>query len=351
MKKILVVFGGPSTEHDVSCQSAASLISALNKLNYICYNIGIDKNGTWWNVTANIEKIKNGDWINEEKQEVILSNNPNKKGFYILGEKNTFEFCDIDIIFPMIHGTIGEDGVIQGFAELMDIPIVSTDLFSSICSYDKVHMINIVQGMGIKVPKNLIIKKNDYNKDLILNLIKKSNINFPIIVKPSKGGSSIGISLVTNEKELKKAVEKSFCYDNIVMIEEQIKGSEIKLGILGNNVLKYSELSQVFVHGNGFEDYECKYKTHNTTRYLPAKIDVKIKKDIIETGVQIYKKLNFKVYARIDFFLTQDDEIYFNEINTIPGFTEYCSYPQMFKETGIDYIDLIKEMILLAENK
>lgn len=349
-KRILLIFGGPSFEYDVSCSSASSLIDGIDKCKYIIYCIGITKKGEWLLTSSNSSNINDGTWENSKgNKQIILSNNPSKKGFYILNSDKTFVFHPIDIIFPIIHGKIGEDGIIQGFAELINIPIVSTDLFTSICSYDK-HQINtMMRGLGIKVPNGICINNKTYDyAEMILN-IKEKKIKYPLIVKPSKGGSSIGISLVCDEQELEKAVNNAFKYDSNVIVEERIRGSEIKIGIFGMGKEIYlSEISQVYVHGNGFEDYNCKYYTHNTTRYLPANISKKIKKEIEDTSKKIYKEMNFSVYTRIDFILSSENVLYFNEINTIPGFTRYCSFPQMFDAAGISYEILIDKLITLS---
>ena len=349
-KKILLIFGGPSFEYDVSCSSASSLVDGIDKSKYIIYCVGITRKGDWLLTPNNPSNINDGTWEqSEDNKTVILSNNPTKKGLYILKSDKTFTFCPIDIIFPIIHGKIGEDGIIQGLSELIDIPIVSTDLFTSICSYDKHQMNMMMKGLGIKVPNGICVNNKTYDyTEMIINL-KRKEIKYPLIVKPSKGGSSIGISLVCYEKELKKAVNNAFKYDNNVIIEERIKGSEIKIGIFGlGKELCVSEISQVYVHGNGVEDYNCKYFSHNTTRYLPANISMKIKKEIEETSKKIYKEMNFSVYTRIDFILSSENVLYFNEINTIPGFTRYCSFPQMFDVAGISYEVLIDKLISLS---
>ena len=353
-KNIMVVFGGPSNEYEVSCYSAAALINTIDKEQYNIICVGITQNGTWLQTEMNYKDIENGKWTkNKSNKRIILSNESKLKGFYTLDDHlHTFQFVPIDIIFPVIHGKIGEDGIIQGLAELAGIPLVSTDLLSSVVCFDKCQTSRFINSLGIKIPKNIIISKYCSELDFVKKELKKADIKYPLFIKPSRSGSSIGITLVEDESGLTAALSCAFKYDANIIIEEQIKGSELKIGVCGNkDDLILSEISQVFIPGNGFEDYESKYKKHNATRFLPAKIADDVRNEIIETTKKIYLALNFKVYARFDYFLTMDNQLYFNEINTIPGLTEHSSFPEIFNTSGISYTNLIQRMIDLTEEK
>lgn len=300
MKKVLLIYGGTSSEHDVSCLSAKSIIENidLNKYNLEC-----------------VEITKNNEWISDNK---IISN--------IIDYLKSF-----DVIFPITHGTGGEDGKLQGMLDLFNVKYVGSKTGPSYICMDKEFTKYILKYHNIpQVPFEI------YNKKL--------NLDFPVIIKPANGGSSIGINIANNKKEFKSAIREAKKYDNKVIIEKFINAQELECAVLKNKRLIVSKVGEI-LPANKFYDFDAKYNKDSTT-LIPANIDSKISNQIKEYARKIFKVLNLSNFARIDFFYDKDnDQIYFNEVNTLPGFTEISMFPQLIMHEGYTYKEIITMLI------
>ena len=340
-KKIGVIFGGCSPEYNVSLESAYSAITNINKEKYDIILIGITKEGDWFKFEGDLENIKNDSWLQKGKcTKVVISSSKSDKGIIEIDNNNT-NLIKLDAIFPILHGKNGEDGTVQGLIELSGIPLIGCNLLSSSLCMDKYLSHKLVQSYGIKVANSILI--NNKTKD-IYKEIKK--LNFPLFVKPVRAGSSFGITKIESETEIEQAIKEALKYDTEIIIEENIDGIEIGCAILGNDDLIVGELDEIEL-SNGFFNYTEKYTLKTSQIHVPARIDKEIAQKAKETAKQIYKILKCKDFARVDMFLTPNNEIYFNEINTIPGFTSHSRYPNMMKQIGMSFEELVDKLISL----
>lgn len=302
MKKVLLIYGGVSSEHDVSCKSAKAIIDNIDTKKYILDCVKVTQENIWLNNDKPIDNII--DFLKK-----------------------------YDVVFPIIHGTNGEDGKLQGLLELYDIKYVGSKLGPSYICMDKERTKQILNNHDIlQVPYQIYQKK------------EKIKISFPLIVKPANGGSSIGISIINNKKELTKAINIAKKYDDKIILEKYLSNpQELECAILENGKLIVSDIGEI-IHDSSFYDYDTKYKNNNTKTIIPANLDNKKRKEIKKIAEKVFKILELKNLARIDFFY-HDNKIYLNEINTLPGFTEISMYPQLIMNENITYKDLISILI------
>lgn len=341
-KNIAVLFGGCSPEYEVSLESAYSVIQAINKERYEVILIGITKEGDWFRYDDAIEKIKNNTWQQGKCSKVVIANDKSLKGIIEWGEEGIKQ-TKLDAAFPILHGKNGEDGTVQGALELAGIPIIGCDTLSSSLCMDKHVSHMLVKEAGIKVAKSIVIQENTLEKEW-----KKAiqEMNYPVFVKPMRAGSSFGITKVYEENIMKEAIKNALQYDSQVIVEENIDGIEVGCAVLGKQDLLVGEIDEIEL-SQGFFDYTEKYTLKTSKIHVPARIKPNVKLQIQETAKKIYQILQCKDFARVDMFLTQNDEIYFNEINTIPGFTAHSRYPSMMKEKGISLEELVEKLICL----
>lgn len=351
--KLGVIFGGMSTEHEVSITSGTSVIKNLDKEKYEIYPIYIDKDGNWFEYTKKIQDIdiiEVGEEI-KEKTKII----------------NPIEYIqECDVIFPVLHGLYGEDGTIQGMLELLNKPYVGCKVLSSSISMDKVYAKFIFENSNIDQAKYVYIRSyndkyiyidKEFN-ETIVNLddiakIVENKLGYPVFVKPSNSGSSIGINKAKNKLELEKYIEEAAKYDRKILIEEEIKGREVECAILGNEDVMASGVGEI-LSAEEFYTFDAKYKNNASRTVIPADIDEKIVKKIRETAIKAFKAVDGKGFARVDFFVeNKTNDIKIIEINTIPGFTQISMYPKLWEQEGVAYGELLDELIDLAleENK
>ncbi len=343
-KKIAVLFGGCSTEYEVSLQSAYSIIEHINQELYEVVPIGITKEGTWYLYRGVLEKIMKNTWMTDKTcLPVMISPNKCDHGIFILHPEHIEKFS-IDAIFPILHGKNGEDGTVQGLCELAGIPIIGCNALSSVLCMDKNKAHIIVQSMGIEVPKSVIIKEH-LNEALLYERIKY--LKLPLFVKPVKAGSSFGITKVHQKEELFQAVELAFTHDDEVIIEENIEGFEVGCAILGNHQLIIGKVDEIEL-SQGFFDYTEKYTLKSSKIHMPARITNDMAKRVKKTASTIYRALGCSGFARVDMFLRADGTIVFNEVNTIPGFTSHSRYPNMLKGIGMKFEEVIENLIRIA---
>ena len=342
--KIGVIFGGMSTEHQISIVSGTSVISNLNKDKYEIFPIYIDKNGFWYNA-----KINRRYEIGEEVDNKIRIENP-------------IEYLKkLDVIFPVLHGLYGEDGTIQGLLELAKIPYVGCKVLSSSIGMDKVYTKIIFEKAEIPQAKYEYLRKykNNYkyiNKnfeekicsiDEACKIIEK-NIGYPNFIKPSNSGSSIGINKAKNYNELKKYIEYASKFDDKILIEENLVGKEVECAVLGNEDVKASCVGEI-IPAEEFYSFDAKYNTTESKLVIPADLDNDIAEKIKTYAIKAFKAINGKGLARVDFFAdTKNNKIYISEINTMPGFTTISMYPKLWENSGIKYSELLDNLINLA---
>ena len=321
MKKILILFGGNSFEHNISCKSAKTILENIDRKKFEVTSVGIYENN-WYIFDDSLTYLTNNNWIQSNIKKI----------------DNIIEFIkQFDKVFPIIHGNDGETGEISGLLNLFNIPYVGSDILGHAISYDKEITKIICNNHNIPQVKYIVLNNNQ--------TIKNIDIDFPVIVKPSSCGSSIGINIANNIKELNKHIKEAFNYDNKVIIEKFIKTREFECAILEDKKIKVSTVGEI-ISKNTFYDYESKYILDSNI-IIPTNLDKNIIKKIQEYSKKIFKILSLKDLARIDFLYDyENNKIYFNEVNTIPGFTSISMYPQLFEHENIS----IKELITILLN-
>ena len=341
LKSIAIIFGGNSSEYEVSLQSASSIIRNFPYDKYDLYMIGITKEGKWYHYQGEIKNILNDTWLNETMNSVCINLGSNY-GSVMEITKNKIMYHHIDAVLPVLHGKNGEDGSVQGLMQLANIPIIGNGILASSLCMDKYRAHELVKSHGIKVAKSVVLTRNNSNK-------KISDLKFPVFVKPLKAGSSHGISKVLDSKDLQHAINIAFKYDNELIIEEEVIGFEVGCAIIGNKNLETGVIDEIEISGDFF-DFNEKYTLKSSKIHLPARIDQLITKRIQDTAKFIYRILGCQTFARIDMFLTPQNDIYFNEVNTIPGFTSHSRFPQMMKAAGYEFSNLIEVIIEMGLN-
>ena len=308
MKKILILYGGKSFEHEISCLSANNVCNSLKKMNYCFDKVYISKENKWFLIKDN------------NKVELL----------------NIIDFIKkYDVVFPVMHGAYGEDGHIQSFLELFNIKYVGSNSVPSMIAMDKYLTKVLVSTSSIKQIPYFVLYKNEKIP---------TNIEYPVIIKPANGGSSIGINVAHSLKELKSYVKEAFKYDSKIVIEKFIKGRELECGILEDKKLIVGDVGEI-KYDHEFYDFNAKYK-EKSNLIIPAKISKSLTKKIQEETIKIFKILNLKDFARIDFIYDETNDIlYFNEVNTIPGFTDISMFPLIFKNKNLNFEKLIIKIL------
>lgn len=341
-KKIAVIFGGNSTEYEVSLQSASSVFENINTNKFNVIPIGITRNGEWYHYTGEKDKISNNTWFEDSETlcPVVALGNRSVKGFLEL-VADKYRVIEIDLVFPVLHGKNGEDGTLQGLFELAGIPVVGCNTLSSALCMDKDRAHKLVSLAGISVPKSVTFKR--FCKKAALKEIE-ADLSYPLFVKPVRAGSSFGITKVTERQKLDAAVELAFEHDAEVIVEEAIDGFEVGCAVLGMDELTVGRVDEIKL-SSGFFDYTEKYTLKSSKIYMPARIDDEAERRIQEAAVTIYKALGCSGFARVDMFYTSSGEIVFNEVNTIPGFTSHSRYPNMMKGAGLSFAQMLDKLL------
>ncbi len=347
-KKIAVIFGGCSTEYEVSLQSAYAVLKNIDGGKFEVIPIGITQSGEWFHYTGNHERIPDGKWCddNENLHPIVFSQSRTFKGFLEFTGKNYVK-RPIDLVFPILHGKNGEDGTVQGLFELAGIPIIGCNTLSSALCMDKDRAHRLIKSEGIDVPKSVTF--NIFEKNSALNEIT-GTLNFPIFIKPVRSGSSFGISKIFNANEFENAVKLAFEHDIKVMAEEAVDGFEVGCAILGNENPIVGRIDEIEL-SSGFFDYTEKYTLKSSKIFMPARINSETEKAVQEAALKIYRILGCGGFARVDMFLTNDGKIVFNEVNTIPGLTVHSRYPNMMKGIGLSFSEMLNKLIGLYVNE
>lgn len=346
-KKIAVFFGGCSTEYEVSLQSASSVIKHIDTNRFTPILIGIDKkDGTWFWYQGDTKQIERDCWQTDGVCiPVFPSMDKNAHGICYL-EDHALKTISLDAALPILHGKNGEDGTIQGLLALMDVPVIGCDLLSSALCMDKTLAHRIVEAEGIKTARFFSLKE-DFEEASVLR--QAAELGYPLFVKPVRSGSSFGISKVEKEKDLIPAIKDAFLHDSDVILEEMVHGFEVGCAVLGTKNLLIGEVDEIEL-SEGFFNYTEKYTLKTSSIHVPARISKEASEKIKHTAQKIYRLLGCSYFARVDMFFTPEDEIYFNEVNTIPGFTAHSRYPNMLKAAGLSFCDVIEHLLNMEEN-
>ena len=350
-KRIAVIFGGMSSEHEVSLMSAASVLGNFPTEKYEAVPIGITKDGRWLFFPGNYSDIPGGEWENNPGcVSAVISPDRSAGGLLMTSPDGRSYTRSVDAIFPVLHGKFGEDGTIQGLSALAGIPCVGAGVLSSAVCMDKEIANLLFDISGIPHARWRVIHSRDI--DLIDEYTGEweQNIGYPMFVKPANSGSSVGVSKARDRDSLKHAVELAFKHDNKVIVEKAILGKELECAVLGNDS-PFASCASEILPVNDFYDYDAKYLTPSKT-VLPADIHPDLSEKLQNTAVKAYRLLDCSGMARVDFlYETASDTLYINEINTIPGFTAISMYAKMMDASGISYPVLVEKLIELAIEK
>lgn len=343
---LMVLYGGPSTEHEVSLRSAKSIINHLNKDKYNVIPVGVDKETRWFLQDLN-QQLNNGTdscTIGNSIGEIVLNRSNNQT--LICNKQDLTEINHVDVVLPIIHGAYGEDGILQGILTSYYLPYVGPDILGSSCAMDKDVAKRLFEHCGIPTAKGIVLRKN---ADPIPSYTEvKEKLGEILFVKPANAGSSVGVSKVTDEISFTKALNEAFEFDRKILIEENIVGREIECAVLGNEFPKASTLGQI-VATKDFYSYDAKYIDQDGAKMqIPAAIEEDIAEKIKQSAIKGFQALALEGIARVDFFLKNDNTFVINEINTLPGFTSISMYPKMWEASGLPFNELLDSMIELA---
>lgn len=341
-KKIAILFGGCSSEYEVSLQSAWAVITHVNREKYEVIMIGLKKDsGQWFWYQGDPDEIARDSWCREEQcTPVYVPTDKEVRGLHYL-ENGQLKVLPLDGALPILHGKNGEDGTVQGTLELAGIPVIGCGVLSSALCMDKEMAHQAASQRGILVPDSYMIRK-PYDA---LELWKQARkLKYPLFVKPVRAGSSFGITMVQREEELVPAVERAFEHDTMVIMEEAIEGREVGCAVIGTEELLTGEADEIELSA-GFFDFTEKYTLKTSRIHVPARVDPETANRIRRTALTIYRALGCSGFARVDMFLTNDGDIYFNEVNTIPGFTSHSRFPNMLKAAGYSFEDIVDRIL------
>lgn len=336
-ERIIILFGGRSAEHEVSVQSAKSVISNLDEREFVPLPVGITKSGRWVAGLDPREVLARGD------KAVLEPPTEEASSFATI-------LAQGDVVFPVLHGPFGEDGKMQGLLEIMDIPYVGSGVASSALGMDKIFQKIIYRQMGLPVVEFLWTSAFSYEKkptDFLLRV--KEQLGFPCFVKPANMGSSVGINKALDEESLRQCVSIALRYDRKVLVEKLAKGREIECSVMGNDE-PCASLPGEIVPNDDYYSYTAKYESPSTL-YIPAALTPQQVVEVQTLALKAYEALDCAGLARVDFFLTAQGQIYVNELNTMPGFTAISMYPKMWEASGVSYAALISKLIRLAQAK
>lgn len=350
MKNLLLLFGGQSSEHTVSCNSAASLIPFVDRELFDLVLVGITRKGEWLLTKAAPEKIASGEWeADADNCPAFLSPSRSMQGLQVISSEKIVSI-PVDVVYPVMHGELCEDGAIQGLFELSGIPYVGPDICASACSMDKSVTKLVVAPSGVRQARYVLVTKAELNADAeaaARRVEDKLETGYPFFVKPASAGSSVGVTKAHNREELLAAFEKAVRVCKKILVEETIVGREVEVAVLGNEEPQASCVGEVLA-ANEFYDFEAKYENAASRTVIPAEISAEDSEHLREAAVKVYRALGCEGMSRVDFFLCPDGEVVFNEINTLPGFTQISMYPKLWEESGIPYTRLLTKLCELA---
>ncbi len=344
-RTVAVLFGGQSSEHEVSCMSAVNVIQAISPERYDVVLIGITKEGKWL-LAESLEEIQKDSW-RESRVQAVIPPDASEQGVLLI-QGDQVRRRQIDVVFPVLHGMYGEDGTVQGLLEMARIPYVGCGVLSSAISMDKAYTKQIVEYLGIRQARYVLVTRweLDNPKECVKRVEEK--LSYPVFVKPSKAGSSQGVSCAGGPDELKKALTEAARHDSRILVEETIKGREIECAVLGGREAKASDAGEI-LSAEAFYTYKAKYFNAQSRTVLHPVLPEGVLEYIREAAVRIFHAVDGFGLARVDFFLEEEtNQVVFNEINTMPGFTGISMYPMLWAEKGLPGEKLIDRLIGFA---
>lgn len=339
---VAVIFGGASSEHEVSCKSAVNVLSILNKDKYNVYKLGITKDGAWYLTDADGDAIKQGKWVEGARRAVI---SPDSKTHGILTSDGEIY---IDVAFPILHGKNGEDGAIAALLKIAGIPQVTTTMTSGANSMDKVltHIICDAAGITMAPYRYCYSRECNDNVNAVADMVEGA-FDYPVFVKPSSAGSSVGVNKATDRASLVSALTEAAKHDFKILVEQNINGVEVEAAVIGNSDPWCPVCGQIAA-ADEFYTYDAKYNNAESKVMIPALISEDCQARVRDMAVRVYKALECQGMSRVDFFVTADEQIIFNEINTIPGFTDISMYPKMMAYGGLEGEKLADKLVEYA---
>ena len=346
-EKIAVLFGGASSEHEISLISAYTVLTNIPKDKYDVFCVGITKKGHWMYYPGEYEDIKTGKWEeNPDCCTAVLSPDAIHKGFIVMGSDGAY-LRKAEAVFAVLHGANGEDGTVQGLCQLAGMPCVGCDMTSSAVCMDKTITHKILEYAGIKTAPFVELRRSALKNPDEMTAEIEEKLGYPVYVKPACAGSSVGVSRAENAEELKAALKIAFAHGEKALAEKEIIGKEVECAVLGNGSELIASIPGQITPAEKFYDYDAKYKLGTSVLNIPALITEEQTEKLRETAKKAYTACGCSGLSRVDFFVCED-EIYLNEINTIPGFTSISMYPKLMENMGISCPELIDRLIQLA---
>ena len=356
--RIGLIFGGRSGEHEVSIRSARAVIEAMDATKYEVVPVAITKEGNWLApaaaaelLPATTQRLLSSHTRGGKKEDVTIVGDPSRSGLVRLST-NSGSAEPIDVVFPVLHGTYGEDGTLQGLLEMAAVPFVGCGTLASSCGMDKVTMKALFKQAGLPICGHTWFLRSEWesDKDKVSRRVTRS-IGFPAFVKPANLGSSVGVSKATDRASLAKAINLAARYDRKIVVEEAVDGRELECAVIGNDEPQASLPGEYVIHDEAarFLDYTEKYSsTGNVEFVVPAKVSKATVKRIQQMAVKAYQAIDGAGLSRVDFFLQGDGDLLVNEINTLPGLTDVSGFPKMWKASGIPFPRIIDQLIEFA---
>jgi D-alanine-D-alanine ligase len=351
--RIAVLFGGRSGEHEVSLISARSVLSALDPEKYEITQIGITKEGVWLTGENVLEKLSEGQKDDNKLNQVVIIPDQYHNSIWEIQNTNSAwnikSITNVDVVFPVLHGTFGEDGTLQGYLELADLPYVGAGVTGSAVGMDKGIFKDVMRANNIPTVASILVLRSEIEKN-IQNVIQQAETisPYPLFVKPANLGSSVGITKCNSSSDLGEGLMEAAAYDRRVLVERGLNAQEIEVSVLGNDVPVASVPGEV-LPSREFYSYESKYIDGTSSLLIPAPLPAQTAEIIRKMAVRAYRAIDCAGMARVDFFVEKGtDEIYLNELNTIPGFTSISMYPKLWEASGVPYPKLVDRLVELA---
>ncbi len=347
---LCVMFGGNSTEYEVSLKSSYSVLENVDREKYDIVRVGITRCGQMFLYNGEDATIKDNTWKDDSAnlKKALFSTSYGDHAVYAVNENGSVERVAVDVVFPVMHGAYSEDGRLQGMLDMCGVPCVGPGCASSAVCMDKAFTKMLLNNYGVPVAATVYVTKSDVENDFEAIKNDVAELGYPVFVKPANSGSSVGVSKATNEEELKIALEKAIKFDGKVLIEEAIVGKEVEVAVLGNEKAVALTCGEIISDAD-FYDYDDKYNNGTSTYKIPADIKKSTWINLKRTAEGIFQYLDCKGLSRVDFFVCGEEEkIVFNEINTLPGFTSISLYPKMAMASGFTYSEIVDELVKYA---
>jgi len=345
---VAVLFGGVSSEHDVSCMSAQNIINILRDGAYKIFPVYIDRTGKWYRYEGTLDEVIHAPKA-QYSHEVMIIPGGRQEAFAVQTEEK-METIHVDVAFPVLHGLNGEDGTVQGLLEMARVPYTGCGILASALGMDKVYTKKIVDGLGIRQAKFVSFTRFEVTtkEDACIQQVEEQ-FTYPVFVKPSRAGSSVGASKAADREGLKKSMAEAIREDRLILVEEYIRGHEVECAVLGNSEKTIvSDVGEVFA-ADEFYSYDAKYTNAESKTIIPASISPEAREEIRQYADRIFRAIDGEGFSRVDFFQKYDTgEVVFNEINTCPGFTNISMWPMLMKHKGVESKEQVAELIRIA---